>query len=167
MKEFKRVDKKAKAIWTLTRFLVLLLVGGGAALAALAIASELSGVWQIVIYSAAGAIVLALLLNMIIYPQIEYVQWTYHIDDDRIEIKKGIIWKKHSIIPVERIQHVETANGLLQRIWGLSTVRIYTAGGIHRIENLSAATSEEICSVLEKQVTKKIRAKKAEVKADA
>ena len=166
MKEYKRVDKKAKIAWTITRLVFMLVVAGGVALGLFSAAENESEFMQNIWITAAVAV--PLLLFAIIYPQVEYVQWAYSISDDRIEIKKGIIWRKYTVLPVARIQHVESACGVLQRMLGLSTVKIFTAGGMHKIENLSAKTAEEICSLLEQQVTKKIRAKEAaEVKADA
>ncbi len=148
MKEFQRVSKRAKVLWTITRLIFMLVAVGFTAI----LTSN-----PIILISVAAV----LLLFAIIYPQVEYIQWSYCITDDRIEIKKGIIWRSHTIVPVGRIQHVESSNGVLQRMFRLSTVKIYTAGGMHRIENLSNDTAEEICALLQQQVTKKIRAKAA------
>ncbi len=166
MKEFKRVSKKAKIAWMITRLILMLIVAGGFALGMFSAAENESEYMQSLWITLAVAV--PFLLFAIIYPQVEYIQWMYMIDDDRIEIKKGIIWKSHTVLPVGRIQHVESFSGIIQRMLGLSTVRIFTAGGMHKIENLSNETAEEICALLQQQVTKKLRAKEAsEVKTDA
>lgn len=168
MNEFQRVDKKAKTAWTITRLIVMAVISGGLAAFLVPLALDGDAVEKFLFLAPLAVVTLLLLLNALIYPQIEYRQWTYRITDDKIEIKKGIIWRKYTVLPVARIQHVESANGVIQRALGLATVKIFTAGGMHRIENLSSVTAEEICSLLEKQVTKKIRAKeRAEVKTDA
>lgn len=167
MGEFQRVDKKAKAAWTLTRMMVAIIVAliGGAI--AMALIEDGEPELNLLIGIVWGSLVAIFVLFALIYPHIEYIQWSYRLSDDRIEIKKGIFWRSYSIIPVARIQHVESANGVFQRMFKLASVRIYTAGGIHSIENLSQQTAEDICALLEKQVTKKIRDKEAaEVTAD-
>ncbi len=150
MGSFSRVDKKAKAKWRLTRFIGLILL----ALIGLPFVlgnSEISAAW--VIY--AGVLFIQL-LNLIIYPIIEYIQWSYLIDEDRIEIKKGIFWRSHTIIPISRIQHVAAGSGPIQRMFKLATVSIHTAGGVHTICELSASTAEEICGKLQNVVNLKV-----------
>lgn len=150
MGNFSRVSKKAKAKWRLTRLIGLIF------LAAVMLPFVLgnSGVgfaWAIYF-----GVLFIQLLNLIIYPIIEYIQWSYLIDEDRIEIKKGIIWRTHTIIPISRIQHVAAASGPIQRLFKLATVSIHTAGGVHTICELSSDVAEEICGKLQNVVNIKV-----------
>ena len=79
----------------------------------------------------------------------------YLIAPDRIEIKKGIFYKTHTVIPISRIQHVAVTQGVLQRPFRLSTVQIHTAGDVMEIQELNTAVAEEICSRLQKRVNVK------------
>ena len=56
--------------------------------------------------------------------------YSFELQDDRIVIKRGVIGKRTANIPYERIQNVNIWKGILERIYGLSTVRIETAGGV-------------------------------------
>lgn len=162
--EFKRVSKKAKAKWRLDYFLGFLALTAVSAFAVLT-AGDGAGFSdvQTIVLICCGAVVLVQALCGIICPQIEYVQWAYLITDDRIEIKKGIIWRSHTVIPASRIQHVCAKQGPIQRLFGLATVAIHTAGGLHEIKQLDKSTADEICALLQGHVNRKLAAAKEQV----
>ena len=164
--EFQRVDKKAKTKWGFSRIMALIFaVIPLAALVLFAFYSigmdEGSETLMIIGWIIAGIIVLVQLLSIFIYPPIEYIQWAYMIAPDRIEIKKGIFYRTHTVIPISRIQHVAVTQGVLQRPFKLSTVQIHTAGSVMEIQELNTAVAEEICSRLQKRVNVKVGQKNA------
>lgn len=164
--EFQRVDKKAKIKWRFSRIIALIFAVIPFAAIVLAIfygigADEGSETMKIIGWIAAGIIVLVQLLSIFIYPPIEYIQWAYMIAPDRIEIKKGIFYRTHTVIPISRIQHVAVTQGVLQRPFKLSTVQIHTAGDVMEIQELSTDVAEEICSRLQKRVNVKVEEKNA------
>ncbi len=53
----------------------------------------------------------------------------YALRDKDIMYKSGLIWKSITTIPFSRIQHCEVKEGPIERIFGLSSLHIYTAGG--------------------------------------
>lgn len=53
----------------------------------------------------------------------------YSLRDEDIHYRSGIIWHKTISLPFNRIQHVELESGPLQRIFKLSTLKFFTAGG--------------------------------------
>ena len=164
--EFQRVDKKAKTKWKFSRIIALIFAVIPFAAIVLAIfygigADEGSETMKIIGWIAAGIIVLVQLLSIFIYPPIEYIQWAYMIAPDRIEIKKGIFYRTHTVIPISRIQHVAVTQGVLQRPFKLSTVQIHTAGDVMEIQELSTDVAEEICSRLQKRVNVKVEEKNA------
>jgi len=63
-----------------------------------------------------------------IYARMAYNRWFYEFTDNQLRKEKGIIWKKYSNIPYERIQNVDITRGIIARIFGFSTVNIQTAG---------------------------------------
>lgn len=154
MKEFTRVDKKAKTKWRLSRLIGLIFL----ALIAAVLIFTVNNVWCTVICT---AVLLLQLVNMIVYPIIEYIQWEYLIDDDRIEIKKGIFWRSHTVIPISRIQHVSYKSGPMQNIFGLASVDINTAGGVHSIEEVNKETAQKICELLKNIVNLKVAEKRS------
>ena len=164
--EFQRVDKKAKTKWRFSRIIALIFAVIPLAALVLAIfygigADEGSETMKIIGWIAAGIIMLIQVLSIVIYPPIEYIQWAYMIAPDRIEIKKGIFYRTHTVIPISRIQHVAVTQGVLQRPFKLSTVQIHTAGSVMEIQELSTAVAEDICSRLQKRVNVKVEEKNA------
>jgi membrane protein YdbS with pleckstrin-like domain len=71
---------------------------------------------------------LALIILPEIYAQLAYHNWGYEFTKTNLKIEKGIIWKKYSNVPYERVQNVDIQRGIIARIFGFSTVNIQTAG---------------------------------------
>ena len=63
-----------------------------------------------------------------IYARMAYKRWFYEFTPTNLKIEKGIIWKKYSNIPYERVQNVDIQRGILARMLGFSSVNIQTAG---------------------------------------
>lgn len=43
--------------------------------------------------------------------------------------RSGVLWQRTVVVPFARIQHVETVSGPLERRFGLTRLKCYTAGG--------------------------------------
>ncbi|MBS3076847.1 PH domain-containing protein [Candidatus Pacearchaeota archaeon] len=69
-----------------------------------------------------------------IYAQLAYANWGYEFTPRELKIERGIIWKRYSNVPYERVQNVDITRGIIARIFGFSTVNIQTAGysGYHK-----------------------------------
>ena len=74
-----------------------------------------------------GAVVLIIVLAEI-YARMSYNRWFYDFTDNQLRSERGIIWKKYSNIPYERVQNVDITRGIFARMLGFSTVNIQTAG---------------------------------------
>lgn len=53
----------------------------------------------------------------------------YALREKDISYKSGLIWFHMTSVPFNRIQHCEISQGLLDRLFRLSSVKVYTAGG--------------------------------------
>ena len=53
----------------------------------------------------------------------------YLVRERDVSYQQGLITYNVTSVPLNRIQHVEVSQGVLAKMLGLSTVRIYTAGG--------------------------------------
>ena len=53
----------------------------------------------------------------------------YLVRENDISFQRGIIIFKSISIPFNRIQHVEVNQGIMAKMFHLSSVKIYTAGG--------------------------------------
>lgn len=53
----------------------------------------------------------------------------YAVRDQDVHYRKGVIWRSETSLPFSRIQHVEVDRGPLERLYGLSTLKFFAAGG--------------------------------------
>ena len=140
-----RLDKKVIASWRVGRALwtgALSLVLIVAAVASSALAPEyVSPLW---ILLAVAVSVGAVLVFVVIVPHVRYVTWRYEVTDDEVDIYKGVIVHTRVIIPLVRVQHVNTSQGPILRAFGLASVSIATAAGAHEISGLSVEEADRL-----------------------
>lgn len=100
-----------------------------------------------------------------IYARMAYNRWFYEFTDSNLKLERGIIWKRYSNVPYERVQNVDIHRGILARMLGFSSVMIQTAGysytarGRPSIEGYLPAvdieSAEKIRDFLMKKISKK------------
>jgi hypothetical protein len=76
-----------------------------------------------------------------------FFQKTYAIREKDIIYNSGLFWKSSIAIPFNRVQHCEVSIGPLDKMFGLSALKIFTAGGSSSdlaIEGLSPDTSNRL-----------------------
>ncbi len=59
-------------------------------------------------------------------------------------MQRGLVRVTRTLVPMARVQHVDTRRGPLQRRLGLSTVVFYTAAGPNEIPQLATGTAAEV-----------------------
>lgn len=52
----------------------------------------------------------------------------YRLDQDRLRVVRGLLFRHDTVVPFGRVQHVDVLQGPLERIWGLGTLVLHTAG---------------------------------------
>lgn len=77
----------------------------------------------------ATVILLALLTLSSAYGVLAWHRFTYRVEAGELRIEQGIVNHQRRFIPVERIQTFDSSQGLLQRLLGVVSVRVETAGG--------------------------------------
>ena len=95
----------------------------------------------------AVSIVLALIFTIVmifIIPALRWREWYYHIDEHEIELQHGIIIIQRTLIPVNRVQHVDTRQGPVLRDYDLADVVISTAATSHKIPALDVETADQV-----------------------
>jgi membrane protein YdbS with pleckstrin-like domain len=58
-----------------------------------------------------------------------FFQKSYAIREKDIVYNSGLFWRSSIAIPFNRVQHCEVSIGPIDRLFGLSELKIYTAGG--------------------------------------
>ena len=138
-----RLDPRAITLWRITGLLNLLplLVGAGFAAWALIRFGDVS------LFLAVVPVLAVLVLGGMVVgvaPGLRWRRWRYEIRPDEIDLQRGILWVDRTLVPLTRIQHVDTRQGPLQRRFGLSTVVFYTAAGPNQIPELSVPVATEV-----------------------
>lgn len=64
----------------------------------------------------------------LVWVRLRYRRWTFQIRSTEVYLERGVVTHVRTIVPFVRIQHVDTQRGPLERVFGLSTLVIYTAG---------------------------------------
>lgn len=81
------------------------------------------------------------------WPAISVPRIGYAIRDKDILYKSGVFWQTITVIPFNRIQHVEKSSTPLDRRFDIATLQLFTAGGSGgdlKIHGLSATTAENL-----------------------
>lgn len=141
------IAKNAVKAWRITAsiyvvVLWLLIIGG----AVLTFIFDLS-----YIYSGISAIlgIIAIFLFIYLIPKLRYRRWRYEIFEQEIYIQHGILIVTRTIIPMIRVQHVDTEQGPILKMYKLATVSISTAATTHQIP----ALNEEDASSLRDRIS--------------
>jgi membrane protein YdbS with pleckstrin-like domain len=85
--------------------------------------------------------VLVLLAGAVVIPELRWRRWRYEVRDEEIDLRHGTVTVTRTLIPMLRVQHVDTTRGPLDQLLGLATVVVHTAAGrttIPAIENEDA-----------------------------
>lgn len=112
--------------------------------------------WQWPFWIAVVLMVLTLadaVFSIFFKPDITWRTWRYEVSEQEIDLLHGVFIKTRTLIPMVRVQHVDTEQGPLLRHFGLSTVSISTAAGTHEIP----ALADEVAAVLRDHISELAR----------
>src|SRR5215207_11139498 len=93
-------------------------------------AGSLAGPWQAI---GMAVLAVALLAGTALVPELRWRRWRWEVREHEIDLQRGILVVRRTLIPMARVQHVETERGVIGQALGLSTVEIHTAAGSHAI----------------------------------
>ncbi|WP_062512773.1 PH domain-containing protein [Halobacillus sp. KGW1] len=99
-------------------------------------------VW--LVFTGAGTLLLHVVLMIWLIPVWRWRRWKYHVSEKDIDIQHGIFIVTRTLIPMVRVQHVDTEQGPLLRKFGVSTIRISTAATVHKIPALDQKEAERL-----------------------
>ncbi len=138
-----RLDPRAKTLWRITGALGALPIVAGGALASWVL-SRVAQVPLLVGVLPLVAVGVLLVISVGVAPDLRWRRWRYEIREDEVDLQRGIVWVSRTLVPLARIQHVDTQSGPLQRRFGLATVVFYTAAGANQIPELAAPVAAEV-----------------------
>ena len=83
----------------------------------------------------------------------------YALREHDIIYKTGVLWRKKTILPFNRIQHIETHQSLVQRKLNITSIRLFTAGGLKAdmvIDGMDSKISDEMKQFLLSKIQQEI-----------
>ncbi|MFS0786742.1 PH domain-containing protein [Shouchella sp. 1P09AA] len=84
----------------------------------------------------AGFVVLYGTVRILIWPKIQWYRFRYEVFEDEIDIQQGVIIVRRTLVPMVRVQHVDTEQGPILQRYKMSAVSITTAATTHQIPTL-------------------------------
>jgi uncharacterized protein len=85
-----------------------------------------------------------LVAGAVLVPELRWRRWRWDVGSDAIEIRHGTLTVRHTVVPILRVQHVDTTSTLIEQWLELATVEIHTAAGSHEIPLLTGYDAEEV-----------------------
>jgi membrane protein YdbS with pleckstrin-like domain len=75
-----------------------------------------------------GLAALAGLALLLVLPARRHRAWAWREDEDELHVAHGLLIRTHTIVPFGRVQHIDIAQGPIERPFGLATLILHTAG---------------------------------------
>lgn len=75
-------------------------------------------------------LVLFNLLMAFIWPPLQYAAFRYAVREHDLIVQSGVFFRRWSSVPLTRIQHVDSRQGPLERLFGVQRLLVYTAAGV-------------------------------------
>lgn len=137
-----RIDPSALRAWRVSAGIssgIFLLIAGGLSML----------FWQVEFsrWLIAAPLVFALvnaLFSVWIIPSVRWRRWRYEVSEREVDLQYGVIIVTRTLIPMSRVQHVDTQQGPILRYFGLASVMIATAAGAHEIPALRMEVADNL-----------------------
>jgi membrane protein YdbS with pleckstrin-like domain len=114
------LNPRVRFVWLGGTLLTALVLGAAAAAVDRFVVAV--GVWAV------AAVGVAALVLGVAYVVLRYRAWRFEIRDDDLYLERGVFTRVTTVVPFVRVQHVDTQRGPVERLLGLGSVVVYTAG---------------------------------------
>ncbi|PAE15649.1 hypothetical protein CHH91_13920 [Virgibacillus sp. 7505] len=137
-----KIAVNAKKVWRINASLYMLLP-----VIAAGVLTFFWNTWSIpdaIIYIAWAIIAAGLIFFIWLLPALRWRRWRYEVFEQEIYIQSGIFIVTQTIVPMIRVQHVDTEQGPVLKKFGLATVSVSTAATTHNIPALALEEALEL-----------------------
>lgn len=140
----RRLDPRIKPLWIIAGIITLLQVMVGVALLDFLVPHPWSDGRITVGVAVVGVVAVG------VVPFVRYARWRYALRQHDLWIRQGLFTVTVSVIPYRRLQFVDTRQGPLDRMFGLSQLVVHTAalGTAGRLPGLDADHAERLRETL-------------------
>jgi membrane protein YdbS with pleckstrin-like domain len=98
--------------------------------------------WPPIVFASAVA-----LWTLILAPRRRWAAWGWSLTTDELHVAHGVWTKVHTVVPLTRVQHLDVAQGPVERAAGVARLILHTAGTSHAIivlPGISRPTAEDL-----------------------
>jgi membrane protein YdbS with pleckstrin-like domain len=140
------LDRKVVVYWLLGGIVSFVILSGLGALGWFLFSKHLPGppiAWLVALAILLGS----MLLWNVAAPVLAYRRWRFEVGNDLMLARYGIVFHEEKAIPISRLQHVELGRGPLERLFGLATLVVFTAGSENaafRLPGLRVERAQEL-----------------------
>ena len=75
-----------------------------------------------------GLVALLALVAIVVLPRRRWRAWGYREEEDELHVRHGLLIRVRTVVPFGRVQHIDVAQGPIERQFGLATLILHTAG---------------------------------------
>jgi hypothetical protein len=118
--DMERLNPRVQIIWALGALISAAILGG--------VASAILFFLRRDLLSMGIALFVVLTLLGLGHTLLRYRIWRFDVQTDALFLNRGVLTRVRTVVPYVRVQHVDTQRTPLERVFGLSSVVVYTAG---------------------------------------
>jgi uncharacterized protein len=93
---------------------------------------------------ASGVALVGLVVGATVVPSLRWRRWRWDVRPDAIDIRHGTFVVRRTLVPMLRVQHVDTTQDPIEQRLRLASVIVHTAAGSHRIPLLRESDAAEL-----------------------
>jgi len=138
----KRISSFSKKMWALDGFIgvgIILIIA-----VVLSVFLEFNALWKYILTASIYAVALLTLIYSQVMPKYKYEKFRYDIDEEKISLIFGVFSQRNVIIPMKRVQYVDTEQGIIIKRYNLIKLTIHTAGGAYKIPFLEKDIGDKL-----------------------
>lgn len=104
----------------------------------------------------AGPVLVIALALIIRVPASRYNARGYQISADRLRVVRGLLFRSDTVVPFGRVQHIDVHQGPLDRLFGIASLTLHTAGN-HNASVSLPGLGEELARDMRETIRAHIR----------
>lgn len=95
---------------------------------AFAVSAAPIGVGPFPIASIVASVFVLLVVAAVVRSVYRYRSWAYVVRTESLYLERGVVTQVKTVVPFVRVQHIDTRRSAIERLLGLSSLVVYTAG---------------------------------------
>jgi len=145
-----QLSRSAIGLWVTEGVIGSVFLGIGAALLLLLVPSDVGGPVPVLRWALPVAALVYAVVSIGIRPRVRFRVHRWEVTGDAVYTLTGWLTRTWTLVPISRIQTVDVTRGVLQQLFGLSTVAVLTASsqGTVRIWHLEADVAQRVADDL-------------------